>query len=236
MRGIGQRVIVGLAVGVVAQAVGAAPAAKQPTFECEMVVRTSTHGVVDRSKLTTKGNLVRLQKRTGAGLKILFIRNRQGTYHLNMHTNDGAKWPASWAQDAERRFRLLTGGPQGDPQAFLKMVKARRTGREQVGNRSTEVWTYSLPTTMSRPQVVRVFLDVKGKRPVKTEMRMPIAAGRVDTVTIEYPSYRWDFPLPDSFFDLPRNAKVVDLKDVDKGTSGIPGAPKSDKMPASAKG
>src|SRR4051812_4098031 len=96
MLSLRQHVVAGLTLAVTAGVAGAAPAPLPTTFECEMVVRTASYGVLERSQLTTKGDLMRYQKRTGAGLKILFIRNHQGTYHLNMHTNDGAKWPASW--------------------------------------------------------------------------------------------------------------------------------------------
>jgi hypothetical protein len=78
-----------------------------------------------------------------------------------------------------------------------------------------DVWTYDLPTVMRRPMGVRLFMDQKEQRPVKVETRMQLSqgarTGRTDIVTIEYASYRWGFPLSDSFFDLPKGAKFVDL-------------------------
>jgi hypothetical protein len=209
MPGLGQRVVLCLTFALVVQVGSAAPSAAPNTFECEYVVRTPTYGVVDRGHYTSKGNYVRFQKRSGAGLKLLFIRNGKGTYQLNMHTNDGAKYGPDWAKDAERR--LVTPGPQGDPKIFLKGVKAKRTGTELVNGRTADKWTYDLPTPMRKPLVVHVFTERKTQRPLKVETRMQLARGRVDVVTIEYRTYRWGFPLPDSFFNLPAGAKVVDL-------------------------
>jgi hypothetical protein len=173
---------------------------------------------------------VRFQKRTGAGLKLLFIRNHEGTFQLNMHTNDGAKYGPKWAKAAERR--LVTPGPQGDPKIFLKGVSARRIGRETVNGRAAEVWTYNLPEAVmvsdgpgkpakmvTKPLLVRLYLDAKEQRPLKVETQMQLAQGtgrgRVDTVSVEYTKYRWGFPLQDSFFNLPRGAKWVDLTQAD---------------------
>lgn len=221
MAGLGQRVVGGLALVLVLQVAMAAPPAPPTTFECEYVVRTPLYGVVDRAKYTSKGGYVRYQKRSGAGLKLLFLRNKQGTFQLNMSTNDGAKYGPDWAKDADRL--LVTPGPQGDPKIFLKGVKARRSGQETVNGRLADVWSYDLPTgvqingkfaTKSLP--VRMFMDHKEQRPLKVETRMQLSAGRgvagrTDIVTIEYASYRWGFPLPDTFFGLPKGAKFVDL-------------------------
>jgi hypothetical protein len=213
MPGLGQRVVGGLVLALALRVATAAPPSPPKTFECEYVVRTPVYGVVDRAKYTSKGDLVRYQKRSGAGLKLLFLRNRQGTYQLNMHTNDGAKYGPDWVKNSERL--LVTPGPQGDPKVFLKGVRARRTGREKVNGRTADVWTYDLPTVMQKPIVVHLYMDQREQRPVKVETRMQLSQGkgigRTDIVTIEYASYRWGFPLPDSFFDLPKGAKLVDL-------------------------
>jgi hypothetical protein len=222
---------VGLCLALVAPIASAAPAAPV-AFECEMSVRTTSHGVVERMKLTTKGDYRHVQMRTGAGLKILFIRNRQGMYHLNMHTNDGAKYPPSWVKAFERR--LMTPGPQGDPWVFLKSVQAKKTGRQTVNGRAAEVWTYSLPMKTGKSQVVRVYMDTKERRPVKADLRMPISRDRIDTVVIEYSKYRWGFPLADSFFNLPRGAKIVDLPEEEK-PNALPGGPAPSEKPAGSK-
>jgi hypothetical protein len=225
------RLVCGLTLAVALPAPAASPT---ETFQCEMVVRTTTYGVVDRATLTTKGDWLRYQKRTGAGLKLLFIRNRQGTYHVNLHTNDGAKWPPSWAKDLNGRL-MVTAGPQGDPQRFLNKVKARRTGRQSVNGAPAEVWAYSLPTKLGKPQAVRVFMDVKEKRPVKVEFRTQVAPSRTDLMTIEYPVYRWNFPLPDSFFNLPPGTRLVDLGNPEAERIVVPGGTKGSEKPAPVK-
>jgi len=55
---------------------------------------------------------------------------------------------------------------------------------------------------------------------VKLETRTPTNRGTMNIVAIEYKSYRWNLPLPDSFFDLPRGARIstVNLK-----TATLPG-------------
>jgi hypothetical protein len=210
---------IGCAIALAAAAVsaGAAPArvpahpAAGPvaTFQCEFAIRTATYGVIQRGTLTRKGKLLRYQPRTGGGLRLLYIRNRHGTYHINLHTNDGALWTPELAQRIEDR--LMLPGPQGDPRAFFKVVHARRTGRERVDGRATDVWTYTLPAEAGKQQVVHVFVDLKTGRPLRAETRAQIAPNRSDAVTVDYSCYRWDFPLPDSFFDLPPGAKIVDL-------------------------
>jgi hypothetical protein len=227
------QVLIGLIAVVTAQSTGAAPRSKPDTFQCDMVVRTTTHGVIDRAKLTTKGNLMRLEKRTGAGLKLLFIRNHQGAYQLNMHTNDGAKWPKEWQRDADRL--LVTMGPQGDPSVFFKGVDARRTGRKTIDGRLADVWSYSLPTTAGKSQAVRVYMGVKEKRPLRVEAQVPAAPGQMASVVIEYSVYRWGFSLPDSFFNLPPGAKVVDLGNPGKDPIVVPGGPQRPAKPAPAK-
>jgi hypothetical protein len=209
MQAFRRRILFGFALMVAVRLAAAAPAERPATFETEFVVRSSTYGIMQQATLTTKGNLLRYQQRTGAGLKLLLIRNHRGAYHINLYSHDGAHWPASWAHMVDRR--LVTGGPQGDPQRFFQVAHARRTGRARIDGRTAEVWTYSLPQPAGKAQVVRVFMDAKEKRPLRAEMRMPVAPGRMDTVVIDYHTYRWDFPLPDRFFDVPRGVKIVDL-------------------------
>jgi hypothetical protein len=78
-------------------------------------------------------------------------------------------------------------------------------------------------------------MDVKEKRPVKVELRTEIAKDRVDLVTIEYKSYRWGFPLSDSFFNLPPGAKLVDLGNPEAGPIRVPGGPKGEEKAAPPK-
>src|SRR5262249_27657680 len=122
--------------------------------------------------------------------------------------------------------------PQGDPKIFLKGVHAQRVGREKVSGRMAEIWTYNLPEAImvsdgpgkpakvsQKALLVRLYMDAKEQRPLKVETQMQVAQGsgrgRVDTVSVEYSSYRWGFPLADSFFKLPSGAKWVDLTQAD---------------------
>jgi hypothetical protein len=209
MKGFEVWMLFGASLGLAAPGVMGAPKVQPATFEAEYVVRTSSYGLLQKAKLTTKGNMLRYQQRTGGGLKLLFLRNHGGTYHINLHTNDGARWPAAWAKNFENR--LFTGGPQGDPWVFLKAAHARRTGRETVNGRTAEIWTYRLPSTTGQDQVCRLAMDVKQRRPLQVEIRTQVMPGKADRVIVEYQSYRWNFPLPDSYFDLPRGARLVDL-------------------------
>src|SRR5947209_1629595 len=145
----GRRAFLILSLIAAGRAVSAAAVVQPPTFQCDYTMRTPTYGVVERSTLTTKGKLVRYQKRTGAGLRLMFLRNHNGTYHINVHTNDGARWPKVWEKDLDNR--LMTPGPQGDPVAFLKGAHAKRTGQERLDGQQVEVWTYNLPTPRGEP-------------------------------------------------------------------------------------
>src|SRR5438874_10024445 len=123
----GKRILCTLVLAAAARGAGAAPVA---TFQCDFVIRTATYGVIQRGTLTTKGKLLRYQPRTGSGLKLLYLRNHHGTYHINLHTNDGALWTPELAKRIEDR--LMLPGPQGDPQLFFKVVHARRTGGARI--------------------------------------------------------------------------------------------------------
>jgi hypothetical protein len=213
MLDLGRRAFLILSLIAAGHAANAALTPRTPTFQCDYTIRTPTYGVVEKATLTTKGKLVKYQRGTGAGLKLMFLRNRKGTYHINVHTNDGARWPKMWEKDFDNR--LMTPGPQGDPMAFLKGVHAKRTGQERVNGQRAEVWSYKLPTLRGEPQRVHVFLDPQTKRPLKAEARTQVAANQYETVVIQYKTYRWDFPLSDSYFDLPRGAKIADLTRVD---------------------
>lgn len=189
----------------------AQPAAGAQTFACEMAVRSSTYGLVDSSKLWMKGSYLRWDKRSGAGLRIMLLRNGKGVYQINQSSHDGHKWPKEWERDLGPQVNLV-GGPQGDPWVFLQRVKAKRTGAETYNGRPCEIWSYSVPgTKKGTHQIFRVWMAKPAGTPLKLETRVPTPRGGFNTVGIEYKSYRWGMAIPDSFFDVPQGTKIVDL-------------------------
>jgi hypothetical protein len=216
------------ATGAPAAKPAAAPAAKSPAtaakspatavkstdagkaFAYEIATRTSAYGLVAAEKVWMKGGMLRMEKRTGAGLRILLLRNAKGVYQVNQAVNEGHKWPKAWEKDLPASVNL-TGGPQGDPMQFLKRVQGKKTGQETVNGRVCEVWTYSLGKKKGSGQIFRLWVAKLGKQPIKLETRSSTSRGTVNTTAIEYKSYRWGLPLPDSFFDVPRGARISDL-------------------------
>jgi hypothetical protein len=200
--------------GTAGAAPAAAPAAKPAapqTFACEIGVRSSTYGMVDSSKLWMKGTYLRWEKRSGAGLRILLLRNAKGVYQINQASHDGHKWPKDWEKELSPRVNLV-GGPQGDPWVFLQKVKAKRTGAETYNGRPCEIWSYTVPgQKKGERQIFRVWMAKPAGTPLKLETRLHTPRGSWNTVGIEYKSYRWGMPLSDSFFDVPRGTKIVDL-------------------------
>jgi hypothetical protein len=190
----------------------ARPAARADTFASEMAVRSSTYGFVDSSKLWMKGSFLRWEKRSGAGLRIMLLRNAKGVYQINQSSHDGHKWPKVWEKDLAPQVNLV-GGPQGDPHAFLQKVKAKRTGAESYNGRPCEIWSYSAPgQKKGERQIFRVWLAKPAGTPVRLETRVRTPRGGFNTVGIDYKSYRWGMAIPDSFFDVPAGTKIVDLE------------------------
>lgn len=198
-------------VGAKAASATAKLAGKEETFACEWGVKSSVYGFVDTSKLWMKGTKLRLEKKTGAGLRIMLLRNGKGVYQINQASNDGHKWPKEWERELPQQVNLI-GGPQGDPQRFLKQVKAKRTGQERYSGRPAEIWTYTIGDGKRGPkQTFRLWIANPGGQPLKLETRMPNPRGGFNAVSVDYKSYRWGMDLPDSMFELPRGAKIVDL-------------------------
>jgi outer membrane lipoprotein-sorting protein len=197
----------------------AKPAANTQAWMCEMGVRSSTYGLVDTSKLWMKGSSLRWEKRSGAGLRIMLIRNSKGVYQINQASNDGHKWPRDWERDLPAQVNLV-GGPQGDPRAFLKGVRAKRTGTETYEGRQCDIWSYAAVTGNKRApkQIFRVWVAKPNFQPMKVETRQPTSRGGFNTVVIDYKTYRWGLNLPDSFFAPPRGSKIVDLGKIDDST------------------
>jgi hypothetical protein len=202
-----------LALVSLAGAAVAAPAAKPAktaeTFACEWGVRSSSYGFVDTTKLWMKGSKVRLEKKTGAGLRVMLVRNQKGVYQLNQATNDGHKWPKEWEREMPQQINLI-GGPQGDPQKFLRMVKAKRTGQERYNGRPAEIWSYTMGNGKQK-QAFRVWIATSGRQPLKMETRIPNPRGGTNIVAVDYKVYRWGMHLADSLFDVPRGARISDL-------------------------
>jgi hypothetical protein len=206
-----------LALSALAGAATAAPAAKKvasparkpATFACEWGVRSSAYGFVDTTKLWMKGPKVRVEKRTGAGLRVMLLRNGKGVYQLNQATNDGHKWPKEWERDLPQQLNLI-GGPQGDPKKFLALVKAKRAGTERYNGRPAEIWAYTMGTGKQK-QSFRVWIATSGGQPLKMETRIPNPRGGTNVIAVDYKIYRWGMDLPDSMFELPRGARISDL-------------------------
>jgi hypothetical protein len=153
-----------------------------------------------------KGSKLRLEKKTGAGLRVMLLRNDKGVYQLNQATNDGTKWPKEWERDLPAQLNMI-GGPQGDPQKFLKMVKAKKVGQERYNARPAEIWAYTMGKGKQK-QSFRVWLATSGGQPLKMETRIPNPRGGINTVAVDYKVYRWGMDLSNSLFDLPRGAKI----------------------------
>jgi hypothetical protein len=188
---------------------GAKPAAKAETFACEWGVRSSAYGFVDTTKLWTKGSKLRLEKKTGAGLRVMLLRNDKGVFQLNQATMDGHKWQKDWERGLPQQLNII-GGPQGDPQKFLKLVKAKRVSQERYNGRPAEIWAYSMGSGKQQ-QSFRVWIATSGGQPLKMETRIPNPRGGVNVVAVDYKVYRWGMDLDDSLFEVPRGARISDL-------------------------
>jgi hypothetical protein len=194
-----------------APAAPAAPAAQAQTFACEWGVKSSIYGVVDTSKLWMKGSKIRMEKKTGAGLRIMLVRNSKGVYQVNQASNDGHKWPKLWERELPAQINMI-GGPQGDPQLFLKRVKATLIRKDRYSGRPAEIWGYTMGSTKKGlKQSFRVWIASPGGQPLKLETRLPNPRGGFNVVAIDYKSYRWGMNLPDSLFEVPSGCKIVDL-------------------------
>jgi hypothetical protein len=204
-------------MGALASTAVAAPAAKPAakavkqaeTFACEWGVRSSAYGFVDTTKLWMKGPKVRLEKKTGAGLRIMLLRNGKGVFQLNQATNDGHKWPKEWEREMPQQINLI-GGPQGDPQKFLALVKAKRVKQESFNGRPADVWAYTMGSKKHK-QSFRLWIAKSGGQPLKMETRIPNPRGGVNVVGVEYKVYRWGMTLADSLFEVPKGARISDL-------------------------
>lgn len=182
---------------------------KAETFACEWGVRSSAYGFVDTTKLWIKGSKVRLEKKTGAGLRVMLLRNEKGVFQMNQATNDGHKWPKEWERELPQQINLI-GGPQGDPEKFLRIVKAKRTGQERYNGRPAEIWSYTMGQGKQK-QAFRVWIATSGRQPLKMETRIPNPRGGTNTIAVDYKVYRWGMELADSLFELPRGARFSDL-------------------------
>lgn len=159
---------------------------------------SSSIGNMGTRKMYRKGNHF-VWETDSAGLKIKFIKNKDGAFMIHPKGRFIAKYPAGTNRESPMTF---LPGPAGDVKEFLAKVKAKKEGEETVDKTLCDIYTYTEPETTWK---CRLWVEQKRLAPVKMQMT---GEKKADTIDVTYLSYRTGAVIAESRFELPEGVEI----------------------------
>jgi len=213
-----------LAGPVLAQTTPAAKAAPAKSVSAKsgakfaVEIQYGKHGKGGTAKFWVKGDRVREEKKSGGGLRVILISNEDGVFVKNKYSQVWAKMPSTVAH---RLVDRLLGGPAGDPKAFLKERKAKKTAAKKFNGQPCEVWSYS---SVKNIEKYNLWLSTKTGKPVRLERDALLGGKFREKIIITYTDFAWNVPLEDALFKVPANEQVREYKNplARPGTATLP--------------
>jgi len=188
------------------------------------VQMNSPQGNMGTRKMYKKGDNF-VWEADSAGIKMKFIKNKDGAFMLHPMGRFAGKYPPGTNRESPMTF---LPGPAGDVKQFLDKNEAKKEGEEKIDKTLCDIYTYTEKETKWK---CKLWVEQKTLRPVKMVMT---GAKKSDTIDVTYISYRTGAVVADSRFELPKGLEIRPMpekKDPPK-TEGEPQQDKSDASPA----
>ncbi len=158
----------------------------------------SPQGDMGTRKMYKKGDFFLWEADT-SGLKLKFVRNKDGAFAINPFGRFAGKYPPGSNRESPMTF---LPGPAGDVKDFLKKNEAKKEGQETIGKTLCDIHTYTEKETKWQ---CKLWVEQKTLRPVKMLMT---GAKKNDWVDVTYVSYRTGGVIAESRFALPKDMEI----------------------------
>lgn len=188
------------------------------------VKMTSPQGDMGTRKMHKEGDCF-VWEADSAGMKMKFIKNKDGAFMLHPMGRFAGKYPVGSNRESPMTF---LPGPAGNVKEFLDKNAAKKEGEEKVGKTLCDIYTYTEKETKWK---CKLWVEQKRLAPVKMVMT---GVKKTDVINVTYISYRTGGVVADSRFELPEGIEIRPMpesKDTPKN-EGEPQQDKSDTEPA----
>lgn len=165
------------------------------TYEVKMSGPTGDMGT---RKMYRKGDYF-VWENESAGMKLKFIKNKDGCFTIHPAGRYAAKYPAGSNRESTAVF---LPGPAGDVREFLKAQEAKKETEEKVGEKLCEVYSYTEKETKWK---CKLWLAKTTMTPVKMVMN---GAKKTDVIDVTYVSYKTGVVVAESRFKLPEGIEI----------------------------
>ena len=184
----------------------------------------SPQGNMGTRKMYKKGDNF-VWEADSAGIKMKFIKNKDGAFMLHHLGRFAGKYPPGTNRESPMTF---LPGPAGDVKQFLDKNEAKKEGEEKIDKTLCDIYTYTEKETKWK---CKLWVEQKTLRPVKMVMT---GAKKSDTIDVAYISYKTGLVVADSRFKLPEGIEIRPMpeKKEPPKTEGEPQQDKSDAAPA----
>jgi len=191
-------------LGAILSPLLAAPEEKQDTLFYEVKVK-NRWGNAGTRKMYKRGPDFEFLTDSG-GLKVRFVKNRDGQFIIHPHR----KIIGQYQGDDRKSPMVFLPGPAGDVKAFLAANKAKKVGREKVGNKVCDKYSYVENETKWKCEL---WVDPKTYTPAKLTM---IGDKKENTTIVTYVSYQRGVKISDFHFELPKDYAIRPMPASDK--------------------
>lgn len=179
--------------------------AKVPTLYYEAKL-SAKQGDMGTRKTYIKGAYYYTETKVG-NMTFRTVKNKDGAFMIHPMDRYAAKYPSGTNRDNPIVF---LPGPTGDVKAFLAKMKAKKTGSEKIGDKPCDIYTYHEPVTELD---CKLWVETKSSSPVKL---VYVGKDKQTEITATYASFKLGLDVPDSKFELPKDIKIVQMKEPEK--------------------
>lgn len=172
---------------------------KPYTLHYAVTLKSASFGSMGTRSLWLKGDSLRWDYKSGK-LPLTLIKNKDGVFLVHPWNKVAAKYPEG---STRGNPKSLLPGPTGSPKAFVKAMKAKSQGRESVGGKKCDVYSYTDPIGKSP---CKLWVSVDNGKPVQLAIKG--SKGKADTITVTYTKFDEGVSVSDSLFQLPKGYEV----------------------------
>ncbi len=184
---------IAVGVGIVLGVCAAAPWAQ--AFSAIYDQQVTTGSQVVRGKVTMKDGLFRMEA-TIEGQETVTIHNASGTYTYLPQQGMAMKIPGLDVSQQPLEHA-------GDYQQYLQQRRAERTGTAVIDGHPCEIYRFTDPSFQG---TMTAWVWTEKQFPIKMEL-----AGPQGTTLVELTNVRLGSAVPESAFQLPAGAQVMDM-------------------------
>ncbi len=159
---------------------------------------SSPHGNMGTRKMYRRGEHF-IWDADSAGLKVKFIKNKDGAFMIHPKERFAAKYPAGSNRESPMTF---LPGPAGDVKEFLEANEAKKEGQETINKKVCDIYTYTEKETKWK---CKLWVEQDKLTPVKMVMK---GAKETDVIEVTYLSYKLGAVIASSRFELPKGIEI----------------------------